>query len=199
MRAAIGPHGAAWLLWSSTRNGVRTVSTASRPPHGTRFGRVRVLEHSAWPSELGDNPDRWRLRLAAPERGTGATAASTSAAGPHQRVMVALAKDDDPLGWPGPVTPADGNHVLGDLALGAGRHVIAIVSRPAESPERALVAVARGTAGFGAPEPVGESAEAIGGEALGLDPITSRPTLVWTETHLTATARVTAVFASTRR
>jgi len=112
--------------------------------------------------------------------------------------MVALASADEPLGVPAPVTPADGDHVLGDLALGAGRRAIAVVSRPAESPERALVAVARGTGGFGPPEPVRASSETIGGEALALDPITSRPTLVWTESHLTATARVTAVFASTR-
>jgi hypothetical protein len=199
MKAAIGPHGAAWLLWSSLSNGIRTVSTAFRPPHTTRFGPARILERGAWPGELGDSTDRWRLRLAAPERGTGATAAWTSAAAAHQRVMVALANGDHPLAAPAPVTPAGGDHGLGDLALGAGRRAIAVVSRPAGRPEQALVTVARGTAAFGALEPAGASREAIGGEALALDPITSRPTLVWTETHLTASARVTAVFASTRR
>jgi hypothetical protein len=160
---------------------------------------VRILERGVWPSELGDTTDRWRLRLAAPERGTGATAAWTSAAGPHPRVMVASASNDDPLGAPGPVTPADEDHALGDLTLGAGRRAIAVVSRPGEGPERVRVAIARGTAGFGAPELVAESSEAFGGEALALDPTTGRPTLVWTETHLTMAARVTAVFASTRR
>jgi hypothetical protein len=199
IRAAIGPHGAAWLLWSSTLDGVRTVSTAFRPRHATRFGRVRILERSAWPAELADSPARWRLRLAAPERGTGATAAWTSAAGMHQRVVVAFASGDDPLEVAGPVSPAGEDHVLGDLALGAGRRAIAVVSRPDGGPERALVAVARGSSGFGVPVAVGKRGEGIGGEALALDPITGRPTLVWTETHLTAAARVTAVFASTRR
>ena len=199
IRAAVGPDGAAWLLWSSTSSGVRTISAAFRPPRATRFGSVRTLERGPWPGELVDATERWRLQLAAPERGAGATAAWTGWDGTHERVTVALARRDEPIGAPEPVTAGGTDHVLGDLALGAGRRAIAMVSRPVDGPERPLVAVARGTGPFGAPEPVGAAGGGISGEALALDPITSRPTLVWTRVRFGALTPVTTVLASTRR
>ena len=199
IRAAIAPDGAAWLLWSSTSDGVRTVSTAVRRPGTTRFGSVRILERSTWTGDLADSTERWRLRIAAPERGTGATAAWTGWDGEHLRVMAAPARGDAPLGAPTPVTAAGTDHVLGDLALGAGRRAIAVVARPDEESARALVAVARGTGAFGAPELVRETAGSISGEALALDPATRRPTLVWTEVRVAVSTPLTTAFASTRR
>jgi hypothetical protein len=200
VKAAIAPDGAAWLLWSSAGGGVRTVSGAVHRPRTTRFGGVRVLERAPLPDELLDSPERWRLRIASPERYTGATAAWTSSDGVHLRVMVALARGDDPLQAPAQLTPADESYVLGDLALGAGRRAIAVGSRPADGPARALVAVSGGIAPFGTLEPVADGGGRIGGEALAIDPVTRRPTLVWMETLPFTGSPVTpvAVFASTR-
>ncbi len=198
LRAAIAPDGAAWLLWSSGLSGARTVSSAARRPRTTRFGAVRVLERSVLTDELLDSPDRWRLRIATPERGTGATAAWTSSDGVHLRVMVALARGDAPLEPPAQLTPAGEDFVLGDLALGAGRRAIAVISRPPGGPGSARVAVAGGIAPFPALEPVGDGGR-IDGEALALDPVTREPTLVWTETRPATPTPVTAVRASTRR
>ncbi len=199
VRAAIAPDGAAWLLWSSGSSGVRTVSSAVRAPRTTRFHAPRVLERSVLADELIDSPERYRLRIATPQRGTGATAAWTSSDGVHLRVMVALARGDDPLAPPAQLTPADEDFVLGDLALGAGRRAIAVLSRPATGPGSALVAVSGGIAPFGAPEPVGDSGGRIDGEALALDPVTREPTLVWTETRPATPTPETVVRAATRR
>ena len=116
-RAAIAPDGAAWLLWANARAGVRTVSAAVRSPRTTSFGRVRVLERSPVSDVLIDSPLRWRLRIATPERGTGATAAWTSFDGAHLRVMVAVARGDDPLEPPARFTPPGEDQMLADVAL----------------------------------------------------------------------------------
>jgi hypothetical protein len=199
VRAAIAPDGAAWLLWSSARSGVRTVSAAVRRPHATRFGSVRTLDRGALPDELRDSPERWRLRIATPERGTGATAAWTSWDGAHLRVMLADARGAEPLAPRGPVTPDGEHHVLGDLALGAGRRAIAVMSRPAEGPARGLVAVARGSAPFGALEPVGEGSGRLSGQALAINPVTRQPGLAWVEVRPATPSPRATVFASTRR
>jgi hypothetical protein len=198
VKAAIAPDGAAWLLWSSAAAGVRTVSGAVHRPRTTRFGGVRVLERAALPDELRDGPERWRLRIASPERHTGATAAWTSSDGVHLRVMVALARGDDPLEMPVQLTPADQDYVLGDLALAAGRRAIAVASRPPDGPARAFVAVSGGSAAFGALEPVGNRRGRIGGEAVAIDPLTRRPTLVWIESRPTTASWQSIVFASTK-
>ncbi len=196
VRAAIGPDGAAWLLWSSGSSGVHSVSAAVRRPRTASFGSVRVLERGAMPDELRDSPERWRLRIATPDRGTGATAAWTSSDGLHLRVMVALARGDDPLEPPAQLTPAGGSYVLGDLALRAGRRAIAVTSRPADGTARALVAV--GSAAFGPLEPVGEGGGQVVGEALAIDPVTRRATLVWHEDRIAAPSPLGIVFASTQ-
>jgi hypothetical protein len=198
VKAAIAPDGAAWLLWSSAGAGARTVSSAVHRQRTTRFGGVRVLERAALPDELRDSPERWRLRIASPERNTGATAAWTSSDGVHLHVMVALALGDDPLQAPVQLTPADEDYVLGDLALRASRRAIAIASRPADGPARAFVAVSGGVAPFRALEPVGAGHGRIGGEAVAIDPVTRQPTLVWTEVRAANPSPVTTVFASTR-
>jgi hypothetical protein len=199
LHAAIAPDGAAWLLWSSGRSGVRTVSGAVRRPRTTSFRGARVLERSVMADELVDSPERWRLRISSPERGTGAAAAWTSSDGVHLHIMTAVARGDDPLEPPARLTPAGEDFVLGDLAVGAGRRAVALISRPADGPERALVSVAGGIAPFGALEPVGQGAGRVGGEALAIDPVTRRPTFVWTEVRPGAgTSPVTTVFASTR-
>jgi hypothetical protein len=198
-RAAIAPDGAAWLLWSNADTDVRTVSAAVRKPHTIRFGRVRVLERSPLSGTLLDSPLRWRLRLTTPERGTGATAAWTSFDGEHLRVMVALARGDDPLEAPVPLTPAGEDQTLADLAQRAGRRAIATLAGPLDDTTQPMVAIAGGIAPFGPLEPVGEPAGRVSGAAIAIDATTRQPTLAWIESRATTAAPQTRVMASTRR
>jgi hypothetical protein len=198
-RAAIAPDGAAWLLWSSVQGRVRSVSAAVRRPRTTRFGRARVLERSPVSDVLLDSPLRWRLRIATPERGTGATAAWTSFDGAHLRVMVAVARGDDPLEPPARFTPPGEDQVLADVALRAGRRAIATLAGPLYDVAQPMVAVASGIGAFSPLEPVGDGLGRVGGAAISIDPVTRQPTLAWTESRVDTAVPLTTVYASTRR
>jgi hypothetical protein len=198
-RAAIATDGAAWLLWSNARGGVRAVTAAVRRPRTTRFGRARVLERSPVSDVLLDSPLRWRLRIATPERGTGATAAWTSFDGAHLRVMVAVARGDDPLEPPARFTPPGEDQVLADVALRAGRRAIATLAGPLYDVAQPMVAVASGIGAFSPLEPVGDGLGRVGGAAISIDPVTRQPTLAWTESRVDTAVPLTTVYASTRR
>lgn len=179
---AVAQNGRAYVAWSvevfNPDYPLRVVGAAVRPANAIRFGKAQVLEQS----KVLDYQADIHLRLQIARPGAGAVLAWTGWSGPSGfRARVSETNSRAQFAAPGWDSPPGRRFGVGGLAVGTdGQQVLAMSELDDENLPKGLFATQRPPGGsFGPPEEVGGAGSSS--QAVAVDPITRRPTVVWSQ------------------
>ena len=198
--AAVAQNGRAYVAWapqsiSESTGFTARIAVAVQPAGRLRFTAARDLERIATKVTY--------LPRFAPVLALAGTRAYLAWTGRDAtwRVRVAQSRSDGTFGGPVTVSPAGSDALLGDLAALPDGTAAATWSRlGSESlPQDVWAAVHPAGAAFGAPEQVSDGTLRL--PAIGIDPVSRRPTVVWPQRlgPQTSVSKITAFVRASAR